>query len=159
MLQLDENSDCQGFENPCGLWVGYIGVQVQVGSRRPLIYPYPWHGFQVNHTVTCHIGDTCVPAQPHCQQPSWLPLKCILIHPCSTCNRSQKLTCAFSPFCTFSKVASIYYYQEEEESILVSSWLICEVKEVFTVPHWFRSEPVGTGWIPIRNLEVENLPN
>ena len=31
--------------------------------------------------------------------------------------------------------------------------------EVFTVPHRFRSEPVGTGWILIRNLEVENLPN
>ena len=29
LVDLDPNSsDCQGFENPCGLWVGYTGVQV-----------------------------------------------------------------------------------------------------------------------------------
>jgi len=27
------------------------------------------------------------------------------------------------------------------------------------VPRRFRSEPVGTSWIPVRNFEVEGLPN
>ena len=44
-------SDCHGFWNPCGLWVGYARVQVQVGFIWPSPYPYPWCGLWVTHQV------------------------------------------------------------------------------------------------------------
>src|SRR6266700_2077506 len=41
------SSDCQGFQNPCGLRVGYTGVRVWVGFIRPSLHPYPWRGLAV----------------------------------------------------------------------------------------------------------------
>jgi len=41
---LIEVSDCQGFQNPCGLRVGYAGVRVRVGFIRPSLHPYPCRG-------------------------------------------------------------------------------------------------------------------
>ncbi|KAF8960764.1 hypothetical protein BDZ97DRAFT_1760417 [Flammula alnicola] len=37
-------SDCQGFENPQGFWVGYAGVRVRVEISVPLENPYPQQG-------------------------------------------------------------------------------------------------------------------
>ena len=40
-------SDCHGFLNPRGLWVGYTGVGVRVGVCKPFKNPYPHHGLRV----------------------------------------------------------------------------------------------------------------
>ena len=39
--------DYQGFSNPQGSWVGYIGVRVRVGIFIPFANPYPWEGSRV----------------------------------------------------------------------------------------------------------------
>jgi hypothetical protein len=36
--------DYHGFQNLCGFWVGYRGVQVRVATLRPLPNPYPQEG-------------------------------------------------------------------------------------------------------------------
>ena len=41
MEKLESTSDCQGFPNPHGLWVGSVGVRVGVEISVPLKNPYP----------------------------------------------------------------------------------------------------------------------
>ena len=39
--------DCHGLGNLYGLWVGYVGVGVQVRLYQPFAYPHPWRGLGV----------------------------------------------------------------------------------------------------------------
>ena len=47
-------SDCQGFENPCGFWVGYAGVGVRVSFFNPWQTHTPGRGLRVYPSTISH---------------------------------------------------------------------------------------------------------
>ena len=47
-------SDCQGFENLCGFWVGYAGVGVRVSFFNPWQTHTPGRGLRVYPSTISH---------------------------------------------------------------------------------------------------------
>jgi len=90
-------SDCHGFQNSCGLRVGYAGVRVRVGFIWPSPYPYPQCGLRVTrHRLGGYLIGVWIVIKH--DQHAWSCFPPLLQHPLGSTNAVGDTRRVSSPF-------------------------------------------------------------